>query len=139
MLKRFFRFFLVSAVLGALLLVALWFFLPKLGYAFMPIFIHYAVFSYVLTQISYFTVLYIHKRNKNHTGFAFLGLVLIKMAIAAIYIIPQLKAQQEIKFFLMFGFFGLYFFYLFLEARALMVLLNNQVYNSAETIKTDKE
>lgn len=128
MLKEFLKFFILSAVLGALLLIALWFLLPKAGSSFQPILLEYALFSYVLTQLSYFIVLYIQKRNKDHTGFGFLGLVLIKMAIAAIYIIPQLRAQEENKFFLMFGFFGLYFFFLFLEARTLMVMLNNKNY-----------
>ncbi len=126
MLKDFLKFLLFSAVFGGFVLGLLWFLLPKLGYTFYPILIEYAVFSFALTQMSYFVVLYIHNQNKDRTGFAFLGLVLVKMAIAALYIIPQLKAEETGKFFLMFSFFGFYFFYLFLEARELMLLLNRR-------------
>jgi hypothetical protein len=124
MLKDFLKFLFFSAVLGGFVLLLMWFLLPKAGYAFRPELTEYALFSFVLTQMSYFVVLYIHNQNNNRTGFAFLALVLVKMAIAALYIIPQLKAAEADKFFLMFSFFGLYFFYLFLEARELMVLLN---------------
>ncbi len=129
MLKTFATFSFFTALFSLFVQGLLYFILPEFQLPFTLVLIEYWAFSYFLTQVSFFVVLYIHHRNSNRTGFAFLGLVLVKMAVAALYIIPQLKAEEVDKYYLMFNFFGAYFFLLFLEARELMVLLKATSYN----------
>jgi hypothetical protein len=110
----------------------LYFILPQFDYSFDSLLLEYWGFSFILTLFSFFIVLYIHHQNPNRTGFAFLGLVLVKMAVSAIYIIPQLKVEGVDKYYLMFNFFGAYFFLLFLEARELMVLLKEATFEEKD-------
>lgn len=84
------------------------------------------VFHLVLTLLSYVFLIFVNKTFPDKTGFAFMGISLIKMMAAIVFLIPLLQSDLETKIPDVSAFFIPYFLYLFFETFFAISLINKQ-------------
>ncbi len=122
-----FRFFKVLLPFSVLLLgvhyaVSHYFFNLNLYY---PLWVFY-IFHFIATGLIYIFLLFIHQNFKEKTGFAFMGMGLLKMLAAVLFLLPALLNAKETAFENMLAFFIPYFLYLFLETYFAVRLINSK-------------
>lgn len=84
---------------------------------------HLFLFIVTLTIIS--SLLFLHKKHPTYTGFAYLGSVLLKMALGVFFLYPYIaKKLDDIKIIII-QFFLLFFIYLFFEVLVLIKSIRN--------------
>ncbi|PRZ26278.1 hypothetical protein BC624_102243 [Flavobacterium granuli] len=84
------------------------------------------VFHLVLTLLSYVFLIFVNKTFPDKTGFAFMGISLIKMMAAIVFLIPLLQSDLKSKIPDVSAFFIPYFLYLFFETFFAIRLINKQ-------------
>lgn len=82
------------------------------------------VFHIVITVFSYSFLLFVHKTFPENTGFSFMGISLLKMLAAVVFLIPLLRSTMIHKIGDVAMFFIPYFFYLFFETFFAIRLIN---------------
>lgn len=81
---------------------------------FIPIWKVYA-FLLILSFVAISMLSFAHYVSESFTGYAFIGLVLIKMFASLVFLFPMLKSDLENKVLDVFNFFTPFFVFLFLE------------------------
>lgn len=84
------------------------------------------VFHFIVTVLSYAFLIFVNKTFADKTGFAFMGLSLIKMMAAIVFLIPLLQSDLKSKIPDVSAFFIPYFLYLFFETFFAIRLINKQ-------------
>lgn len=84
------------------------------------------VFHFIVTVLSYAFLIFVNKTFADKTGFAFMGLSLIKMMAAIVFLIPLLQSDLKSKIPDVSAFFIPYFLFLFFETFFAIRLINKQ-------------
>lgn len=72
------------------------------------------------------SLLFLHKKSPTYTGFAYLGSVLLKMALSVFFLYPYItKKADDIKI-VVIQFFLLFFIYLLFEVLLLLNIIKNK-------------
>ena len=87
---------------------------------------HIYTFLAVATLGVFLIMHFIHKNFPDHTGFAFMGLSIFKIAASVIFFIPLMKAQVPNPVGDVLNFFIPYFVYLLLEVVFAVRLINSK-------------
>ena len=82
------------------------------------------LFNFFLTASSYLFLLFVNKNFKDTTGFAFMGVSLVKMMAAVVFLIPLIQSDIKNQIPDVGAFFIPYFLYLFFETFFVIRLLN---------------
>ena len=91
----------------------------------LPATVIFEMYAYILiiTVLAYAAILVVGKRDFDKIGFAYAGLVLIKMMISFAFLYPFLKSPEyEVKE-VVFNFFAIYLLFVFFEAREAYLLI----------------
>lgn len=88
------------------------------------------MFVYALTAIGFGVLILVGRKDFDKIGFAFAGLVLVKMVVSFVFLYPYLQLSNlEVKTFV-FNFFAVYLLYLFYEAREAYILIQKGPFSS---------
>lgn len=87
---------------------------------------HIYTFLAVATLGIFLIMHFIHKNFPDHTGFAFMGLSIFKIAASVIFFVPLMKAQVPNPVGDVLNFFIPYFVYLLIEVVFAVRLLNSK-------------
>lgn len=82
------------------------------------------LFHLLITIFSYLFLLFVNKTFPDNTGFAFMGISLIKMMASVIFLIPLLQSDIKNQIPDVAAFFIPYFLYLFFETFFAIRLIN---------------
>jgi hypothetical protein len=82
------------------------------------------LFHFIITVLSYLFLLFVNKTFPDKTGFAFMGISLIKMMAAVVFLIPLLQSDLENQIPDVGAFFIPYFLYLLFETFFAISLIN---------------
>lgn len=82
------------------------------------------IFHLVITLLSYSFLIFVNKSFPDKTGFAFMGISLLKMMAAVVFLIPLLQSDLKSQIPDVGAFFIPYFLYLFLETFFAIRLIN---------------
>jgi hypothetical protein len=82
------------------------------------------LFHFVITLLSYLFLIFVNKTFPDKTGFAFMGISLIKMMAAVIFLIPLLQSDLKNQIPDVGAFFIPYFLYLLFETFFAISLIN---------------
>ena len=80
-------------------------------------------FIVFLTVLAYAVMVMVGKRDFDKIGFAFAGLVLIKMMVSFVFLYPFLKSPMYDVKEVVFNFFAVYLLFVFFEAREAYLLI----------------
>ena len=83
-------------------------------------------FHIIVTLFSYSFLLFVNHNFPENTGFAFMGISLIKMLAAVVFLIPLLRSEMVSKIGDVAIFFIPYFLYLFFETLFAIRLINKK-------------
>ena len=84
------------------------------------------LFLFIVTFTIISSLLFLHKKNPTYTGFAYLGSVLLKMALSVFFLYPYIvKKADDIKIVII-QFFLLFFIYLLFEVLLLLNIIKNK-------------
>lgn len=111
-----------AGVLYSINVILLQFYLAPLGYN--PPILPWHIFIAGLTLVGGLAVLAISRWRFHYTGFAFMAVMLLKIAAAIIYLWPLLQASGEPPIANIMHFMALYFLYLLFEAAFVLLYLN---------------
>lgn len=81
-------------------------------------------FHIIITLISYFFLLFVHQTFPDKTGFAFMGISVVKMMAAVVFLIPMIQSDTIDRIPDVAIFFIPYFLYLFFETIFAIRLIN---------------
>ncbi|WP_413999712.1 hypothetical protein ACMDB5_03915 [Flavobacterium sp. W1B] len=84
------------------------------------------VFHLVVTLLTHTFLVFVNKTFPDKTGFAFMGISLIKMMAAIVFLIPLLQSDLKNQIPDVSAFFIPYFLYLFFETFFAIRLINKQ-------------
>lgn len=82
------------------------------------------VFHIIVTMLSYLFLLFVNKTFPDKTGFAFMGMSLVKMMAAVVFLIPMIQSDTIDRIPDVAIFFIPYFLYLFFETIFAIRLIN---------------
>ena len=82
------------------------------------------VFHIIITMLSYLFLLFVNKTFADKTGFAFMGISLVKMMAAVVFLIPMIQSDTIDRIPDVAIFFIPYFLYLFFETIFAIRLIN---------------
>lgn len=82
------------------------------------------LFHFIITVLSYLFLLFVNKTFPDKTGFAFMGISLVKMMAAVVFLIPLLQSDLENQIPDVGAFFIPYFLYLLFETFFAISLIN---------------
>jgi len=82
------------------------------------------VFHIIITMLSYLFLLFVNKTFPDKTGFAFMGISLVKMMAAVVFLIPMIQSDTIDRIPDVAIFFIPYFLYLFFETIFAIRLIN---------------
>lgn len=82
------------------------------------------LFHFIITVLSYLFLLFVNKTFPDKTGFAFMGISLLKMMAAVVFLIPLLQSDLENQIPDVGAFFIPYFLYLLFETFFAISLIN---------------
>ncbi len=123
-LFRFIRFFIPFTLVLLLVHYATshYFFNLNLYYPVWAIYL----FHFVAGLLIYSFLVFVHQNFQEKTGFAFMGLGLLKMLAAILFLLPALLNAKEHAMQNLVTFFIPYFLYLFLETMFAVKLINSK-------------
>lgn len=84
------------------------------------------VFHFIVALLSYAFLIFVNKTFSDKTGFAFMGISLIKMMAAIVFLIPLLQSDLKSQIPDVSAFFIPYFLFLFFETFFAIRLINKQ-------------
>ena len=118
-LKRFLPFSII-------LFLIQFFIVQKLSKSYYFFYSTYAIYLFlaITTTIICFILIYINKKVSDQTGFAFMGLSVIKMLAAVLFLVPLIQLDKMQKLPDIIAFFIPYFAFLFFELIFIIKLLN---------------
>ena len=90
---------------------------------FYPVWAIY-LFHFLATLIIYSILVWIHQNFQDKTGFAFMGLSLLKMLAAVIFLLPLILSGSTSTFLNILAFFIPYFLFLIFETLYAVKLIN---------------
>lgn len=90
------------------------------------------VFVVLLTAVGFAILAYIGTKGPNKIGFAFLGLVVIKMMVSFAFLYPHLKNPGPGVNMLVLNFFAIYFLYLAFEVKEVYELIKSEQARAGE-------
>jgi len=82
------------------------------------------LFHFIITILSFLFLVFVNKTFPDKTGFAFMGISLIKMMAAVVFLIPLLQSDLQNQIPDVGAFFIPYFLYLFFETFFAIKLIN---------------
>ena len=82
------------------------------------------LFHFVITIVSYLFLLFVNKNFPDNTGFAFMGISLVKLMAAVVFLIPLLQSDIKNNIPDVGAFFIPYFLFLFFETFFAIRLIN---------------
>lgn len=96
------------------------------------------VFHFFVTLMVFSLLFMVGKLMPNWVGFSFMGLILVKMALAIVFLLPLIKSKEVSKIPDFFSFFAPYFIFLFLEIVMAMKILKRFDYKFT-TVQEDEK
>lgn len=121
--------FLIRLLAFTIILYLLQFFIT--GYSLKDINMYYSLtaiylFHFFATLLVYLFLVFVHKKFKDYTGFAFMGGSFFKMLAAILFLLPMLLQKTGDAFINLISFFIPYFMFLFFETFYAVKLINSK-------------